>query len=59
MKTFNEFSNDINKTNLETKTRLTDYIYHPRLGEFKVESHSLDEDGTIEEYYVFMRERIT
>ena len=54
MKTFNEFSNDINKTNAGKAIRhdWATHIYHPRLGEFKVESHSLDEDGTIEEYYV-------
>tara|TARA_B100001769_G_C21502509_1_gene290446 strand:+ start:52 stop:213 length:162 start_codon:yes stop_codon:yes gene_type:complete len=27
------------------------------LGAFKVESHSLDEDGTIEEYYVIHENR--
>jgi len=27
------------------------------LGAFKVESHSLDEDGTIEEYYVMYENR--
>ena len=57
MKTFNDFLNeskDINKSNVD-KAIYHDWathIYHPSLGEVKVHSHSLSEDGTIEEYYV-------
>ena len=54
MKTFKEFKNDINKKNVDRAIRhdWATHIHHPSLGEVKVESHSLDEDGTIEEYYV-------
>ena len=54
MKTFIEHSKDLNKTNVD-KALTHDWathINHPRLGEMKVDSHSLDEDGNIEEYYV-------
>lgn len=45
---------DINKTNVDKAIQhdWATHIYHPSLGEVKVESHSLTEDGTIEEYYV-------
>ena len=54
MKTYNEFANDINKVNANKAIRhdWATHIEHPSLGAFKVEGHSLDEDGTIEEYYV-------
>ena len=54
MKTYNEFANDINKVNANKAIRhdWATHIVHPSLGAFKVESHSLEEDGTIEEYYV-------
>ena len=54
MKTFKEFKNDLNTTNSNKAIRhdWATHIHHPSLGEVKVESHSLDEDGTIEEYYV-------
>ena len=54
MKTFNEFKNDLNTTNSNKAIRhdWATHIKHPSLGAFKVESHSLDEDGKIEEYYV-------
>ena len=54
MKTYNEFANDINMVNANKAKRhdWATHIEHPSLGAFKVEGHSLDEDGTIEEYYV-------
>ena len=54
MKTFKEFKNDIDKKNVDRAIRhdWATHIVHPSLGAFKVESHSLEEDGTIEEYYV-------
>ena len=54
MKSFNEFTKDLNKTNSDKSIRhdWATHIKHPSLGAFKVESHSLDEDGKIEEYYV-------
>ena len=54
MKTFKEMQKTLNKVNVDKaiKHDLATHIYHPSLGEVKVESHSLDEDGTIEEYYV-------
>ena len=54
MKTYNEFTKDLNKTNVDRAIRhdWATHIYHPSLGEVKVESHSLTEDGIIEEYYV-------
>ena len=49
-----EENKDINKDNAEKAIQhdWATHIYHPSLGEVKVESHSLTEDGTIEEYYV-------
>ena len=54
MKTLKEFKNDLNKINVDRIVRhdWATHIYHPCLGEVKVESHNLYEDGTIEEYYV-------
>jgi len=54
MKTYNEFNRDLNKANVEKAIGhdWATHIYHPSLGEVKVESHSLTEDGVIEEYYV-------
>ena len=54
MKTFKEMQKVLNKANVDKaiKHDWATHIYHPSLGEVKVESHSLDEDGTIEEYYV-------
>ena len=52
MKTFNEFR-EITKFQTEPiKHQWATHVYHPSLGEVKVESHSLTEDGIIEEYYV-------
>ena len=54
MKTYNEFNRDLNKANVEKAIGhdWATHIYHPSFGEVKVESHSLTEDGVIEEYYV-------
>ena len=56
MKTFNEFTNTLNKTNSDKAIQhdWATHIKHPSLGEemVKVENHSLTEDGIIEEYYV-------
>ena len=54
MKTLKELKNNLNKINVDRIVRhdWATHIYHPSLGEVKVESHNLDEDGTIEEYYV-------
>lgn len=54
MKTFKEFKNDINTKNITKAIRhdWATHIYHPSLGEVKVKSHSLTQDGLIEEYYV-------
>ena len=59
MKSFNEFTKDLNKTNSDKSIRhdWATHIEHSRLGAFKVESHSLEEDGTIEEYYVIYENR--
>ena len=56
MKTYNEFTKDLNKTNVDRAIRhdWATHIYHPSLGEVKVESHSLTEDGIIEEYYIII-----
>ena len=55
MKTFKEFKN-LNKTNVNRAIGhdWATHIKHPSLGEdfVEVESHSLTEDGVIEEYYV-------
>ena len=53
MKTYNEFTKDLNKTNVDRAIRhdWATHIYHPNLGEVKVESHSLTEDGIIEEIF--------
>ena len=54
MKTFNEFR-EITKFQTEPiKHQWATHIYHPSLGEVKVESHSLTEDGIIEEYYIII-----
>ena len=54
MKTFKEFSKDVNTKNVNKAIQhdWATHIHHPSLGEVKVESHSLTEDGLIEEYYV-------
>ena len=57
MKTFKDFlseNKDINKSNVDKAIQhdWATHIYHPSLGEVKVDSHSLTEDGVIEEYYV-------
>ena len=56
MKTYNEFTKDLNKKNVDRAIRhdWATHIYHPSLGEVKVESHSLTEDGIIEEYYIII-----
>ena len=55
MKTFKELKN-LNKTNVNRAIGhdWATHIKHPSLGEdfVEVESHSLTEDGVIEEYYV-------
>ena len=54
MRTFNEFK-EITKFQTEPiKHQWATHIYHPSLGEVKVESHSLTEDGIIEEYYIII-----
>ena len=54
MKTFNEFR-EITKFQTEPiKHQWATHVYHPSLGEVKVESHSLTEDGIIEEYYIII-----
>ena len=54
--TFNEFKNELNKTNADKAIRhdWATHIKHPSLGALKVESHSLDEQGIIEEYYIII-----
>ena len=55
MKTFKEFKN-LNKTNVNRAIGhdWATHIKHPSLGEdwVEVDSHSLTEDGVIEEYYI-------
>ena len=57
MKRFKDFvkeAEDINKQNVDKAIQhdWATHIYHPSLGEVKVDDHSLTEDGVIEEYYV-------
>lgn len=54
MKTYNEFNKTLNKVNVDKSIRhdWATHIYHPSLGEIKVENHSLTKSGEIEEYYV-------
>ena len=56
MKTYNEFNKDLNKVNVDKAIGhdWATHIHHPSLGEVKVESHSLTEDGIIEEYYIII-----
>ena len=61
MKTYNEFNKDINKVNVNKAIQhdWATHIKHPSLGEdfIKVDSHSLTEDGIIEEYYVTHKDK--
>ena len=56
MKTFKEMSRDLDTQNVNKAIQhdWATHIKHPSLGEdwVEVESHSLTEDGIIEEYYV-------
>ena len=62
MKTFNEYAKDLNKTNSNRAIQhdWATHIKHPSLGEkwVKVKSHSLTEDGIIEEYYVIHEDEV-
>ena len=57
MKTYNEFNKDINKVNVDKAIQhdWATHIHHPSLGEVKVESHSLTENGEIEEYHIVLQ----
>ena len=56
MKTFSEFNKNLNTKNVNKAIQhdWATHIKHPSLGEnfVEVDSHSLTENGVIEEYYV-------
>ena len=58
LKSYKEFideaNKDLNKQNADKAIHhdWATHIYHPRLGELKVEDHDLLEDGTITTYWV-------
>lgn len=63
MKTYKEFSNDLNTKNVNKAIQhdWATHIKHPSLGEdfVKVDDHSLTESGVIEEYYVTYEDKST